>query len=226
MDKTRWIIFSVIAVGILALLVFLSGGSRVDVADVDHAKIQAPSEQSGQIGDQIRGNPDAKVILIEYSDPQCPGCASANPRIKELVEDYGDQIAFVYRHWLITSIHPNAKASAATIEAAGLQGSFWEMLDKVFELQTDWQNLSGTERTDRFVSYAQELNLDTERFKEDMASDAVNKKLSFDQALGNQVNVNSTPTFFLNGKMLDQSVWGDDTEFRKAIDAELAKYND
>lgn len=225
MDKTKWIIFSAVTVGILVVLVLLSGNTRLDVSGVNYAKIQAPSEENGQIGDHVTGNAESSVLLIEYSDPQCPGCASINPRVKEVVEKYGDQIGYVYRHWLISSIHPNAKAAAAAAEAAGLQNNFWEMLDKIFSLQSDWQNLTGTERTDRFVSYAQELGLDTNRFQEDMASGTINKKLGFDQALGNQLDINSTPTFFLNNTKIELDVLRSDEEFQKALDAELAKEN-
>src|SRR5690606_33238651 len=137
----------------------------------------------------VFGDPESSVVLIEYGDFQCPGCAGAHPNVKDLLDDYDNEIAFVFRNFPLTSIHPNAKAASGVVEAAGLQGKYQEMYDKVFSLQSDWGNLSGIDRTDRFVSYAEELNLNIDQFKEDLASEAVSKKINFDYALGKKAGV-------------------------------------
>lgn len=202
MSKKTWIIFTAIVIAVLGLLIFLSRSNRLDVSNVENNSIIAASEQNGNIGDHTFGNNDSKVILIEYSDFQCPGCASAQPYVKSLVDKYQNDIVFVARNYPIVSSHPNAKAAAATAEAAGLQGKYWEMFNKLFEAQNVWSRVSATERTGIFESYARDLDLDIERFNNDIASQEVSQKISFDLALGKANAVDATPTFFLSGRKL------------------------
>src|SRR4051812_16240717 len=118
MSGKGWIIFGAICVVLFGGLVFWSGRDRVDVSSVDTNKIQPASSDSGNIGDHVFGNKDAKVVLMEYGDFQCPGCGSAHPTVKALSEKYKDQLAFVFRNFPLTSIHPNARAAAAAVETA------------------------------------------------------------------------------------------------------------
>lgn len=208
MSKRAWIIFAGICVLVLGSLVYVSNQNRVDVSKIDVSAIQQPAEASGLIGDHVYGKTDSKVVLIEYGDFQCPGCGSAHPTVKELSEKYKDQLTFVFRNFPITNIHPNARVAAAAAEAAGLQGEYWEMHNKIYENQSSWSNLSSSDRTGFFVNYASELGLDTGKFTQDLAGEAVSKKINFDQALGKKAGTDATPTFFLNGKKLDNE-WND-----------------
>lgn len=221
MSKKTWIIFAAVCVVVLGGLIYLSGKNRIDVSNVDISKIQPANEQSGQIADHVFGKADSKVMLVEYGDFQCPGCGSAYPTLKALSEKYEGQIAFVFRNFPLTTIHPNARAAAAVAEAAGLQGKYWEMHNKLYETQSSWQSLSGTERTDFFTGYASDLGLNTDTFKADLAGTNVNQKISFDQAVGKKANVNATPTIYLNGKQIEQDTWGDQAKFDTAIVNEL-----
>lgn len=225
MSKLTWIIFSVIVAGLLVTLVVASrsGNPAIDVSNVDANTVQPASDMNGNIADHVYGKSDSKVLLIEYGDFQCPGCGKAHPRIKAIVETYKDQIGFVFRNFPLTSIHPNARAAAGAAEAAGLQNKYWEMHDQIFETQSAWENLTGTERANIFTSYASTLGLDSNTFTKDLDSNAIGKKISFDQALAKKVSVDSTPTFFLNGVKLSSDVWGDDTALKAAIDTELKK---
>ena len=223
MSKIKWIIFSVISLGILALLVIFSNQSKIDVSNVDVNAIQVASDQSGNIADNVSGKIDSKVMLIEYADYQCPGCAGVYPTIKSVTEEYADRIAFVFRNFPLTTIHANAKAAAATSEAAGLQGKFWEMHDKIYTTQSSWSNLSESDRVEFFANYAKDLSLDIDKFNKDIVSSSVSHKISFDLAVGKKAEVDSTPTFFLNGVKLDQSVWADAAKLKEAIDEELSK---
>lgn len=217
MSKKAWIIFVAVVVLLLGGLVYLSGKDKVDVSSINTATIQTANEQSGNIGDHVFGNKDSKVIFTEYGDFQCPGCGGMYPTIKELTEKYENQMAFVFRNFPITSIHPNARVAAAAAEAAGLQGKYWEMHGKLYENQSSWQNLSTNERTAFLTNYAKELGLNTETFATDFASKSVNAKISFDQALARKDKVSSTPSFYINGKAIDQSTWGDKTKLEAAI---------
>jgi protein-disulfide isomerase len=202
-SKRAWIIFAAICAALLIGLVYISSKDRIDVSGVDTNAIQKAGEQSGNIGDHVFGKPDSKVILIEYGDFQCPGCGSAHPIIKEVTEKYKDQIAFVFRNFPLSSIHPNARTASAVAEAAGLQGKYWDMHNKLYESQSAWQNLAADKRTDFFVEYAKELGLNIDTFKADLISPRINQKVNFDQALGKKLGVNATPTFYLNGKKAD-----------------------
>jgi len=207
MSKVRWIIFAAIIVLVFGGLIIYSHLSNpsIDVSKVDTNTIIAASSQNGQIADHVYGDATSKVVFVEYGDFQCPSCGSAYPQVKEVTEAYKDKVAFIFRNFPLTTIHPNARAAAAAAEAAGLQGKYWEMHNMLYEGQADWENLTGDQRTNIFVGYAQQLGIDTGKFKTDLASSVVNKKISFDQALGAKVNVNATPTFYLDGSKLSDA---------------------
>src|SRR6478672_343329 len=131
MTRSRWIIFVLICVVTLGGLVLLSKKDTVNVDKEDPTK--AVSETASSIGDHVYGNKAAKVVLIEYGDFQCPGCGGAFPQLKTIKETYKDQIAFIFRDFPLTTIHPNALAAATAAESAGLQGKFWEMHDMLYE---------------------------------------------------------------------------------------------
>lgn len=227
MNKISWIIFVIVTVGILALLVGLSGNSKLDVSVVDVNAVQSANDQNGNIGDHIFGKADSKVTLIEYGDFQCPPCASIHPGIKSIIELYKDQMQFIFRNFPITTSHANAKAAAGTAEAAGLQGKYWEMHNKIYESQSSWSNLSGTERTDFFAGYARDLGLDMDKYNaalaETLDSTSITTKINYDYALGKKAGVSATPSFYLNGVRLDSSTLGDETKLKEAINAELIK---
>ena len=231
MNKYGWIIFSAVVVGLLGGLIIWTrlANPTADVSTINNNSILAASVDSGNIADQVKGNKDSKVLLIEYGDFQCPGCGSAYPNMKTLMDEYGDRVALVFRNFPLTSIHPNAKVAAAAAESAGLQGKFWEMHDMLYENQDAWSNLNTSERLEAFVTFAGRLSLDTTKFTEDLTNPDVVKKVNFDLAVGKQNGVASTPTFFLNGKTLDGTpaaegiVRGDLTAIKAQLDALLAK---
>jgi len=222
LNKIKWIIFTIITVGIFVTLIIISDNSKIDVSKIDVNAIQTASKQNGNIADHVYGNPDSKVTLINYGDFQCPGCGNTHPMIKKTVETYKDKIRFVFRN-VTLSYHANAKAASATAEAAGLQGKYWEMFNKIYESQSDWSELSSSARTPFFEGYAKNLGLDIAKFKVDISSSQILSKINYDIAVGKKADVNSTPTFILNGKNLDSSVWGEQAKLIDAINAELIK---
>lgn len=208
MSKVAWIIFGSIIVLVIGALVVYSrlNSPSANLGSVDANAVIAASDQNGQIADHVFGKADSKVVLVEYGDFQCPSCGGAHPQIKAVTEEYKDRIAFIFRNFPLTTIHPNARAASGAVEAAGLQGKYWEMHNLVFESQSEWTNLTGTERNDAFISYAESLGLNKDQFLTDLASDRISQKISFDQALGKKVGVNATPTFYLNGEKLSTEV--------------------
>ncbi len=233
MSKNAWIIFSTVCLVVLGGLIFLSNKDKVNVDNVTTGVVQAAATQSGNIGDHVFGNAKSKVVMIEYGDFQCPGCGSAYPIITPLTEKYKDQIAFIFRNFPLTQLHPNAMTAAAVAEAAGLQGKYWEMHNKLYENQSAWNSLSASTRVDFFVSYAQSLGLNTTTFKNDLTGTAISQKIGYDQALGRKDGVTGTPTFFVDGKQTTQyvangkivsadtsganPVWADAAAFEKLI---------
>lgn len=164
-------------------------GSGVDLSGA------APTEN-------FQGSASSSVVLVEFSDLQCPACKNAEPSVKSILDEFGDRIKFEYRHFPL-AMHRNAKDAAYAAEAAAMQGKFWEMKDKLFQQQSVWSE--SPEAMQLFVTYAQELGLDTAQFERDARSDAVKAIVERDLALGNEIGVNSTPSFFLNGKRLRPS---------------------
>ena len=230
MNKTAWIIFSVVVVGLLAGLVIWTRTTNptINVANINNNSIVAASADNGNIAEHVTAKADSKVILVEYGDYQCPSCGGAYPNVKTLLDEYGDRIAFVFRNFPLTSIHPNARAAAAAAESAGLQGKYWEMHDLLYANQSSWENLDATKRTDAFIAFASQLGLDTAKFKTDLSNSDVNKKIAFDIALGKANNASATPTFYLNGNKLDEAtaggiVQGNLTAVKAQIDKLLAE---
>ena len=222
MGTRGWIIFVAVTLVLLGGLVVLSSQNRIDVSSYDAAKIIGANEKNGSINDHVYGNKDAKVTLIEYGDYQCPGCAGAYERVKVVKEKYKDHLAFVFRNLPLTQIHPNARAAAATAEAAGLQGKYWEMHDKIYQNQEQWSAASSTERNDLFSTYAKDLGLDMTRFNEDLGSTAVDQKIRFDQAIFKSTGMpQSTPVFVLNGEKMNDDSWKDEAALDKFIREKL-----
>ncbi len=188
---------------VLWLVVFAAvGGSVWGLARL--AK-QAPGGQQAVIldavsaGDWTEGNKDSKVILIEYSDFQCPACGAYHPLLKQLMQEEGGKFNFVYRHFPLSQ-HANAKNAAFAAEAAGKQGKFWEMHDMIFENQNTWSESKTA--GDIFAGYAKTLGLNMEQFEKDRDSQPVKEKVESDLSGGVKAGVNATPFFFLNGKRI------------------------
>ena len=165
--------------------------------------------------DWSRGPTDAKIVLVEYSDFQCPACKSYFPILKQLNEEFAGQVKFVYRHFPLSQIHANARLAAYGAEAAGKQNKFWEMHDLIFENQEEWAAKSAGDATSDFISFAESLGLNKEQFTSDMDSEEIKDKVSANYNGGIEAGVNSTPTFFLNGKLMPNPRTYD--EFRKII---------
>lgn len=230
MNKTGWIIFTVVVVALLGGLVAWTRVTNppINVSGINNNSIIAASDQNGNVADHTEGSSANKLLLIEYGDYQCPSCGAAYPNVNTLLKEYGDKFTLVFRNFPLTTIHPNAKAAAAVAEAAGLQGKFWEMHDKLYTSQNDWSSLDTNQRTSIFEQYATSLGLNLDKFKSDLASKTVTSKINFDIAMGKAANVAATPTFYLNGEKIDDAtssafVQGDLSGIKAKIDALVQK---
>jgi protein-disulfide isomerase len=147
-----------------------------------------------------KGPENARVQLVEYSDFQCPACASFQPVVADVLEQFGDQISFEYRHFPLTALHPYAEPAARAAEAAGQQGQFFAYHDKLFAEQASW---SKSNPTGAFLRYADELGLDVEKFSRHLRSSLLREKVRADAASGREKQLVGTPSFFLNGQLME-----------------------
>lgn len=160
--------------------------SAVEIADSDH----------------IRGTLGSPVSIVVWADFQCPACATEHQTMTQLWPGIRDKAKLIFRHFPITTTHPNSWTASLYAEAAGRQGRFWEMHDYLFATQGIWSGLSSVE--DEFDSYALELDLDVDQLHQDIESDEVVAKVRNDQRSGNASGVRSTPAVFINGRLLAQ----------------------
>ena len=150
--------------------------------------------------DNVEGNADSKVIIIEYSDFECSACRTYYLVMRELMVEFGDRVAFIYRHFPLTGIHANAELAARAAQAAGEQGKFWEMHDLLFEKQNEWIKAADTELL--FESYATLLGISVEQFKTDFRSKKIRDFVRAERANAIKLGLQDTPTFFINGKQI------------------------
>ncbi len=179
--------------------------SKVDFSKYDPTKIIEANEDNGNIADHVRGKADSKVIVVEYADLSCPGCASLMPRMSKLYEEYGDKVAFVFRHFPLKD-HQNSRSASAAIESAANQNYYWEMLEALYEHRSDWLYATGQERTDIYVKIFKEIAPEgnEEKFRLDMNDSNIEKKISFDYNIGKERSgVNATPSVYVNGEKID-----------------------
>jgi protein-disulfide isomerase len=164
-------------------------------------------------GAPFKGDPDAKLAIVEFSDFQCPFCSRVAPTLEQIESEYGDKVRIVFKH-LPLSIHPKAPAAHAAAEAAHRQGKFWEMHDKIF---ADQQSMS----PEKYVEYARELGLDIDRFQADLASAEVKQRIDADTNEASKLGVTGTPAFFVNGRFLSGAQ--PFAAFKTLIDEELGR---
>ncbi len=165
---------------------------------------QVTSIDRGQIenGARLVKGPDtAKVVIVEFSDFQCPACRAIEPLVKQVATQYPNDVKIIYRHFPLTQIHPYAQIAAQASEVAADQGKFWEMHDILFDRQDQWTSLGSQEAViDTLATYAQELGIDKQVLTEKIQSDSIKSNVAQDVSLATQLKVDATPTIYVNGQ--------------------------
>jgi protein-disulfide isomerase len=140
------------------------------------------------------------VVVEEFGDYQCPPCGQLYPELKQIEHEYGNQVQIVFHHFPLAKIHKNAIAAAHAAEAARNQNKFWEMHDRLYRNQKEWSDLDDPRPV--FISYARQLGLNLDQFKQDMESNQIDQRISADIQRGASMGVTGTPTVFLDTHML------------------------
>lgn len=187
------------------------------------------SSSGAGVTHHLEGQNAKGVTLQEYGDYECPICEAYYQPLKQAVAQYNSQISFQFSNLPLTAIHQNAFAAARAAEAAGMQNKFWQMHDKLYENQNSWVNLPNPQTA--FDQYAQQIGLNVSQFNTDYASSKVNDAINADlAAFAKTGKEQATPTFFLDGKYIDNSQLSnpqtgapDVTKISQAIQAEINK---
>jgi len=175
--------------------------------------LQKPKIEVAHDPIRLRGNPKAAVVIVEFSDFQCPYCQSVQQTLKDLLAKYGGRVSLAYRDMPLRDIHPQAQLAAEASRCAGEQGKFWEYHDLLFANQNKL-NREG------LVEHARSLKLDDKRFESCLSTGKYQAQIEQDRQLGTKAGVSGTPGFIINGKLLSGSLPQD--AFEKAIEVELA----
>ena len=163
--------------------------------------------------DHILGNPDAPCVLVEYGDYECPHCAAAHPMVQALEKHFHKRMAFVFRNFPLTRIHPYAQPAAEAAEFAGSNGKFWEMHDQLFENQ---KRLGSR----LFAELAEGMGLNPADMEAAIENSTFTNRVNKEFTGGVRSGVNGTPTFFINGVRYDGSM--DKAAMTEAVESAIA----
>ena len=180
-----WIVFR--AIDHLPRRLALAGRARVAPPLLDLVEAVDPDV------DHVRGPADGQVTLVEYGDFECPHCGRAEPVIRQLVQTFGHDLRFVFRHLPLEEVHEHAALAAEAAEAAGAQERFWEMHDMLLAHQDALT-------VEDLLAYARQLGLDQARFSDDVESRRFALRVARDVQSADDSGVAGTPTFFINGR--------------------------
>ncbi|MBI5624684.1 MAG: thioredoxin domain-containing protein [Elusimicrobia bacterium] len=147
------------------------------------------------------GDPGASILIVEFSDFECPACSAAHGTVKSMLAAYGKDVRLQFKHFPLERMHHSARAAAAAAECAGRQGAFWQYHDRLFERQGEWvPRGNGAPPKSWFLKYAADLSLDAKTFEACIQDPAVDAAVVLDMAEAKSRNVSATPTFFVAGR--------------------------
>jgi Na+:H+ antiporter, NhaA family len=191
-DEAR---IGILAAGVVATLLglvwFRVLGRRGPATPAAAARLLDPPVDPAR--DHVRGPVDAPLELVEYGDVECPFCGRATGVLAELRRRFGDDLRYVFRHLPLPDVHPHAELAAEATEAAGSQGAFWAMHDRLFAHQDELE-------AEQLLDHAAALGLDLGRFARDLGDGTFAQRVRADVASAEASGVRGTPTFFVNGQ--------------------------
>ncbi len=182
-----WLPALLVLVAVVALLYFNStGGAQKGVPNL-------------QPDDHTKGN--GPVVLVAYSDFQCSACRTYAPAITQLAQEHGDRVTVVFRYFPLRGAFAHSDLAAQVAQAASRQNRFWPMHDRLFATQPQWAQMADPKAL--FVDFARQMGLDMKLFLEDLENPALMERIERDRRSGLEAEIRGTPTFFINGEMIE-----------------------
>lgn len=185
---------------VLLILAFIAGSSYYKDQQIEKYGFMAEKNAELFVRDHspTLGSDDAKVYLVEFMDPACETCAAFEPFVKKIMNSNPGKIKLVIRY---APFHDGADNFVKILEAARMQGKYWETLDMMFKTQNIWAN-HGHWQPKRLWEFLPQVGLDIEQLKKDMHDPAIAKIIEQDMADVKALDVQKTPGYFVNGKPL------------------------
>lgn len=193
-----------IIIGIFALIVVVfliaKGGYKKSEDTAERANTTQSSALEIRANDWVLGTSTAKVTIVEYLDFECEACGAYYPITTKIKEEYKDDVRLVIRYFPLPG-HKNSRTAAYAVESAGKQGKFFEMYNILFAKQSEWGEQQMANQ-DQFEKYALEAGVNIEQWKKDVTSDEVKNRVEESYKEAVSLNLQGTPSFFLNGKRI------------------------
>ncbi len=203
-----------IIIGILALVIagfaigfkFYSNKSPQDMVQANSTDDTSPAplkvDMATLVGDgaHSKGPIMAKVVVVEFLDPECEACRAMNPRAKKVLSEFDGQIRFVVRYM---TYHRNSLHAIRALHAANMQGKYWEFLDFLFEKQKDWGEKQ-EDQSPQLLNYAKDFGFDMNKFKKDFEGPEGEARAVKDDKDGKSIGVMGTPSFYVNGVLVPE----------------------
>ncbi len=211
MQKEVKVILSLSLAVILLVILFIIFGSKQGGPTTDISKLV-----DGAI--HMTGKAGAKATIVEFGDFECPACGQFNAISRQLIDVYGKnpEFNFVFRNFPLPQ-HKNAFIAAEAAEAAGEQWKYWEMESLLYENQGEW--VESEAPIDIFVKYANQIGLDSVKFKSEVLASKYKDIITKDLALGSEIGISWTPSIYVNGELLQTMPSLD--ELKSKIDSSL-----
>jgi protein-disulfide isomerase len=164
-----------------------------EITEAVERRYRTPAAKIDLSDAPVKGNPNAPVTLVEFADYECPHCKRVQPVLRQVLEEFGDDVKVAFKNYPLPS-HPNARSAAEAAVAAQLQGKFWQYSDKI------WANADSLTPA-ALETFAKDVGLDVGKWRKDFDSEAVKARVQRDRSEGGGLRINMTPTIFLNGKL-------------------------
>ncbi len=205
------VLVAALLVGVPAFILLMRSGTLPPILPVSAETL---SERLVHPHSHFTGNPQATLTVVEFGDFQCAACSSAEDAAREIRKNFGNQIRFVFRHFPLARVHPQAEKAAEASECAAEQGKFWEVAEKFFQGQADLSDPA-------LARYVRELGLDPEGFRRCLSSGAAAARVRRDAEDGRALGVRVTPTFFVGQRMIEGPL--EYRQFADLVTQELAR---
>lgn len=224
--KNKFFIIGIIIIALfLAIFIFIKNQTLTNIQNTEVSKpenrmtsLVVPIHNQTLIKPHSpsKGSKNAKITLVEFLDPECESCSAMYPIVKKIYEDYKSDLQIIVRYM---TYHKNSKYVANILEGARAENKYWETLDLLFETQNQWGNHHNP-NPDLIPEILKPLNLNLKKILADAQSGKYDKQIEEDVTDGKNIGVSGTPTFYVNGIVVDELGY---EPLKLAIDAALSK---